>query len=113
MKVAHHRPVVQVVDGKHFVPEFEQLLVAEVQLQLGVSLGEGVFVAAGGDVGQSHPRLHPALQLQVYVHVRRGPVVKHPHGLTAAADAVNATKTLDEPYRVPVDVVVEHGVAVL
>ena len=112
-EVAHRRTVVQVVHHQDLLPEFEQLLIPELQLQLGIGFGEWVFVPTGRNVRQRHPRLHPIFQLQVYVHVGRGPVVQHPYRSAAAADAVDAPTPLDETHWIPVDVVVEHGVAVL
>ena len=117
-KVAHRGAVVQFLDGRGFNAEAAQLFVAESHFGFGVRLGvaalvKRVGVPAGGNVGQRHPRLHPALQFQVGVHIGGGPVVDHLHGGAAAANAVNAPKPLDDADGVPVDVVVDDGVAVL
>ena len=97
--------------------QLQQLGVAERELHLGAFLAlrlvKRVFVAAGRDVGQRHAGLYPALQIEVDVHILGGPVVHHPHYGVAAADAVNAPETLDDADGVPVDVVVDHGIAVL
>ena len=116
-KVAHGGRIVQIFQGKGFMAQPQQLFVAESDFRFGVGLGKRIrkwiFVAAGGDVGQGHARLHPALQPQVLLHIGRGPVVHHLHGGSAAANAVNAPEPLDNAHRVPVDVVVDHSVAVL
>ena len=112
-QVAQRRRIVQVLHSEDFLLEPPQLFVAEAQFRLRAFLRKGVIAAAGGDVGQSHPRQHPAFQVQVLVHILRRPIVHHPHPLAAAANAVNAPETLDEPHRVPVNIVVQHRIAVL
>ena len=112
-EVAHRRGVVEAVQVQDFVAQSQQLPVAEIQIQLGVVFGERVLVAARRHVGQRHARLHAAFQTQVGVHVAGGPVIQHVDLAAAAAHAVDTPEALDEPHRVPVDVVVQHGVAVL
>ena len=92
------------------------MFVAEIQFHLCIFKGivvQRVIVTAGRCVCQGHARFYAALQAQIGVHVFGGPVVDHPHGSIAAANTVNASKALDNAYGIPVDVVVEHSVAVL
>ena len=112
-KIAQGRGVLQFLQGQGFLPEPPQLLVAEVQFPTGLQLAKGIGVAAGGDVGQGHPRLHPALQFQIVVHLVGRPVIHHLHPGVATFDAVNAPEPLHNAHRIPVDVVVDDGVAVL
>ncbi len=69
--------------------------------------------AVARDVGDLHACLDSVFELDVLVEVHVGPVVDQLDTFVRRADTVDAAKTLDDTHRIPMDVVVDHHVAVL
>ena len=85
---------------------------AELLLAIGDVVGcggERIVVAGGGDVGDDHAVFDALLEVDVFVERDVGPVVHELDAAVRRADAVDATKALDDADRVPVDVVVDDG----
>ena len=74
---------------------------------------EDVVVAGGREVGDDHAVLDALLEVDVLVERDVGPEVDELDLRVGRADAVDAAEALDDPHRVPVDVVVDEVVAVL
>ena len=74
---------------------------------------EHVVVGGGGEVGDDHAVLDALLEVDVLVQGDVGPEVHELDLRVGRADAVDAAEPLDDPHRVPVDVVVDDVVAVL
>ena len=104
--------VFEVDDG---VLEFEELLAAIFQivhLVAGLVLDDVLF-AGGGNIEQHHASADALFQVDVFLQLHVGPEVNELDALVERADAVDAAKTLDDTHRIPMDVVVDDGVAVL
>ena len=100
------------------VLELDDLVLEPAELLLaerGVAglLGEDVVVGGGGEVGDDHAVLDALLEVDVLVEGDVGPEVDQLDLRVGRADAVDAAEALDDPHRVPVDVVVDEVVAVL
>ncbi len=100
-----------VLELDDLVLELAELLLAEG----GVAglLGEDVVVGGGGEVGDHHAVLDALLEVDVLVEGDVGPEVDELDRGVGRPDAVDAAEALDDPHRVPVDVVVDDVVAVL
>ncbi len=89
-----------------------QLLPAIFQVAFSLSLSRlssPVEVENGG----FHTALHSAFQLDIFVKFHIGPVVDQLYVFVSAANTVNTSKTLDDAYGIPMDIVVDQIVAVL
>ena len=98
--------------------EFDDLVLKLAELLLAERrvarfLGEDVVVGGGREVGDDHAVLDAFLEVDVLVEGDVGPEVHELDALVGRADAVDAAEALDDPHRVPVDVVVDEEVAVL
>jgi hypothetical protein len=109
--------VPEVFDVEDFVLEAEELLVTVTEVfvdeLLDLRVLENVVLEGGGDVHQGHASFDAVLEVDVFVEVFGGPEVDELDGVTGTANAVNASEALDDPDRVPVDVVVDEVIAVL
>lgn len=94
-----------------FVLELAELLLPE----RGVAAfeGEDVVVGGAGEVGDDHAVLDAFLEVDVFVEGDVGPEVHELDLGVGRADAVDAAESLDDPYWVPVNVVVDEIVTVL
>ena len=104
--------VFEVDDG---ILELEELLAAVFQvvhLVAGLVLDDVLF-AGGGNVQQHHAAADALFEVDVFLQLHVGPEVDELDALVGRADAVDAAEALDDAHRVPVDVVVDDGVAVL
>ena len=72
-----------------------------------------VVISGGGHDRQAHTCFHSVLESKVFVEVHVGPVVDQLDALVRGSDAVHAAEALHDAHGVPVDVVVDHHVAVL
>ena len=83
-------------------------------LQISLLVGIDVVIVAGGS---HHSDLHACLdsvfELEIFVEIHVGPVVDQLDTFVRRADTIDAAKTLDDTHRIPMDVVVDHHVAVL
>ena len=89
---------------------------AQLFLAIGdvVGLGpEDVIVPGSRDINNHHAVFDPFLEIDVFVQRDVGPVVDQLDGLVSGTDTVNPAEALDDPDRVPVDVVVNQVIAVL
>ena len=100
-----------VLELDDLVLELAQLLLAEGRV--GAGRVEHVVVAVAGEVGDDHAVLDALLEVDVLVERDVGPEVHQLDAGVGRADAVDAAESLDDPHRVPVDVVVDEVVAVL
>ena len=66
-----------------------------------------------GNVRECHARFHTFFQIDVIVKVFCGPEIHQPDGLISAANAVNAPEPLQNPHRIPVNVIIDKKIAVL
>lgn len=109
--------VAEVFDVEDFVLEAEELLVTVTQVFVDKFLDfrvlENVVLKGGGDVHEGHAGLDAVLEVEVFVEVFGGTEVDELDGVTGTANSVNASEALDDPHRVPVDVVVDEVIAVL
>ena len=104
--------VFKVDDG---ILELEELLAAVFQvvhLVAGLVLDDVLF-ACGGNIEQHHAAADALFEVDVLLQLHVGPEVDELDALVVRADTVDAAKPLDDAHRVPVDVVVDDGVAVL
>ena len=69
--------------------------------------------AGGGHNGDFHAGLHTGFQVDVIVQRQIRPEVHKLDVLVSAADTVDSSKTLDNAYRVPVNVIVDQIIACL
>src|SRR5208283_3164342 len=67
----------------------------------------------GGDVEQHHFAAHALFQVDVLLQLQVGPEVDELDALVGRAKTVDAAEPLNDPDRIPVDVVVDDRVAVL
>ncbi|GBE30620.1 hypothetical protein BMS3Bbin04_01655 [bacterium BMS3Bbin04] len=74
---------------------------------------EKIIGAAGSQVHHGHACFDAALEIDVLVQVISGPEVDKLNLFVDAAQAVDSAEALDDPHRIPVDVVVYNVVAVL
>ena len=70
-------------------------------------------MAGSRDVHRLHPVLHAVGEVDVLVEVDVRPEIDELDGCVLRADAVNAPEALDDADGIPMDVVVDHAVAVL
>ena len=100
-----------------FLPELEQLFVPVAEIcvdQFFDFVGlEDVIFKRGSNVHQGHARFDAILEIDVFFEVLGGPEVDQLDGGVDAADTVNAAKALDDPDRIPVNVVIDEQIAVL
>ena len=75
--------------------------------------GEDIVVGGAGEVGDDHAVLNAFLEVDVFVEGDVGPEVHELDLGVGRADAVDAAESLDDPYRVPMNVVVDEIVTVL
>ena len=110
-KVGDGDPRLKVFHVDDFFLKFPKLLLA-----IGHVVGFGcerVVVTCCGHVGDYHPILDAFLQADIFIERDIGPVVHKLDGGIDGADTVDATESLDDADRVPVDVVIDEVVAVL
>ena len=101
----------QVFEVDHGVLKLEQLLAPVFQivhLVAGLVLDDVLF-ARRGDVEQDHPAADALFEVDVLLELDVGPEVDELDALVRRADAVDAAEPLDDPHRVPVDVVVDRA----
>ena len=105
----------QVFQVDDSVLEFEKLLAAVFQIVHLVAglLLDDVFFAGGGNIEQHHAPADALFEIDVLLQLHVGPEVDELDALVGRADAVDAAETLDDADGIPVDVVVDDGVAVL
>ena len=92
------------------------LKASELFLAVGNFIGlrvERIVAAGGAGIGDDHAVFHALLEVDVFVERDVWPVVDELDDGVLRADAVDAPEALDDPNRVPVDVVVDEVVAVL
>ena len=87
-----------------------RLPVGQISFFLGI---DKVIVSGRRQYGRLHATLYPGFQINVFVERYIRPEVDQLNAGVPAADAVHASKALDDAHRVPVDVVVNQIVAVL
>ena len=100
------------------VLQLDHLLLHPPQLFLAVGDvvrlgGEDVVVTCRRDVRDHHPVLDAFLEVDVLVERDIGPVVDQLDLAVGGSDTVDPAEPLDDPHRIPVDVVVDQEVAVL
>src|ERR1017187_9994247 len=104
-----------VVKANDSVLELEQLVAAVfkvVHLVAGLVLDDVLFTG-GRDVEKHHPTADTLFQVDVRLQLKVGPEVDGLNALVGRAKTVDAAEPLNDPDRVPVDVVVHYGVAIL
>ena len=89
-----------------------QLCLAILQITLFFGVDK-VIIAGGGHNGDFHAGLHTGFQVDVIVQRQIRPEIHKLDVLVSAADTVDSSKTLDDAYRVPVNVIVDQIIAVL
>ena len=110
-KVGDRDAGADVLEFDDFVLEPAELLLAE--RCVAAFEREHVVVGGAGEVGDDHAVLDALLEVDVLVQGDVGPEVHELDLRVGRADAVDAAESLDDPHRVPVDVVVDQVVAVL
>src|SRR5690606_18163207 len=88
-----------------------QLLLAKLGV-VGI-LSEEIIVGGCREVGNNHAALHPLLEIYVLIEADVGPKIDHLNHGVLRPDAVDTAETLDDPHRIPMNVIVDHEVAVL
>ena len=104
-------PDFQVLHLDHLV-----LKAAELFFAVGDFVGfriERVVTAGGAGVGDDHAVFDSLLEVDVFIERDVRPVVDELDDGVSRADAVDAPEALDDPNRVPVNVVIDQVVAVL
>ena len=89
-----------------------QLCLAILQITLFFGVDK-VIIAGSGHNGDFHAGLHTGFQVDVIVQRQIRPEIHKLDVLVSAADTVDSSKTLDNAYRVPVNVIVDQIIAVL
>ncbi|GBE29202.1 hypothetical protein BMS3Bbin04_00213 [bacterium BMS3Bbin04] len=109
--------VVHLLQIDHLVSEPDKLLLTIGQFfsyqgfeLIGI---EKVVRAAGSKVHHRHTRFDAVLEIDVLIQIISGPEVDELNLLINAAQAVYSAEALDDPHRVPVDVIVNEIIAVL
>ena len=96
----------------HLILQPFKLFAAVFQIS-GSILIDGVIIASRCHYRNFHTGFHPVFELNIIIQCHIGPVVDQLDLFIFAADTVNTPETLNQPHRVPVDVVVDQIVAVL
>ena len=74
---------------------------------------DDVLFARGGNVEQHHAAADALFEVDVLLQLHVGPEIDELDALVGRAETVDAAETLDDADGVPVDVVIDDGVAVL
>ena len=72
-----------------------------------------VIRAGRSDIHQRHARLDPIFQIDVLIEIICGPEIDEINHFIQTADPVNPAKALNNPYRVPVNIVIDQQIAIL
>jgi hypothetical protein len=109
--------VAEVFNVEDFILEAKELLVTVTQVLVDEVLDfrvlENVVLDGGVNVHKGHPSFDAALEVDIFVEVFGGPEVDELDGVIDTTNAVNASEALDDPDRIPVDVIVHEVIAVL
>ena len=97
---------------KYLVLHLPELTFPVLQISLLVGI-DVVIVAGGSHHSDLHACLDSVFELEIFVEIHVGPVVDQLDVFVRGADTVDAAEPLDDANGVPVDVVVDHHVAVL
>lgn len=74
---------------------------------------KNVLITRGGRVKQYHPVLYTSFKANVFIQINIRPEIDQLDALVHGAEAVNTAETLDNAYRIPMNIVVNQTVAVL
>ena len=96
----------------HFFLQAAQLGLSVFQVRF-LLIAQNVIVAGGGHIHNFHAGLHLGFQVNVLIQRHIRPEVDQLDACILAADAVNASKPLNDTNWVPMDVVIDKVVAVL
>ena len=72
-----------------------------------------IVLEGGGNIHQGHPSLDTVFEIDIFIQVLSRPEVHQLHCVIHAPDAVDASESLDDADRIPVDIVVDQIIAVL
>ena len=104
---------VHIFEVNHFFLQAHQLTLAIFKISLFFIREQHIASSASRNIHTSHARLYSTLQVKIIVEFDVWPVIDQLDDIVFRADTIHTSETLDDAYRIPMNIVVDQVVAVL